>query len=658
MRSAAINGTKFLKEFFGLLFLFAACFLAISLFSYSGTDPTFNQQSGAAYQVQNLAGMAGAYTSGLLVDFWGLGAFVWPLACFWLAAALFWPRLRCAWWKIISGLFLYICLLTWCAHSFIADNVIIRDIAGGGFIGSLLLRFLVYYLRFWGACLLQTFFTLVFLQLFVGFTWGGALGRVYGKCLDIILKYKARYNRFSTRKERISDEKDAGPSVLSSVFTQGNERRQPSEEEKNAEEQEKQIHPVATAPVKSVPEKKERVSGKIKPENKPTASTSTCFPDIDLLAPVPKSKNADSQKHLQTLADRVHGCLQDFNIQGEVSNIVPGPVVTMFEFKPAPGVKISKIAGLSDDLALTLKAQAVRIVAPLPRKDTVGIEIPNEKRQTVYLREIFASPDFDRQRMDIPLALGKNIQGDPIVVDLARMPHLLVAGATGAGKSVCLNGLILSMLYTFGPDELKMLLVDPKRVELAVYRDLPHLVHPVVTDMGLTKSALDWAVQEMERRYDAMANLGVRHFLAYNEKLASMGDERPEELAEEKPLPYLVIIIDELADLMMTAAKEAEISIARLGQLARAAGIHLILATQRPSVDVVTGLIKANLPSRVAFQVSSKHDSRTILDAVGAEYLLGRGDMLHKQSGGALLRAHGAFVDLMIPNMRKLLSLC
>lgn len=645
MRSAAINGTRFLREFFGLLFFFAACFLAISLFSYSGTDPTLNQQPGAAYQVQNLAGVAGAYTSGLLVDFWGLGAFVWPLACLWLAAALFWSALRCAWWKIISGLFLYVCLLTWCAHSFIADNITVQTIAGGGFIGSLLLRFLVHYLRFWGACLLQAFFTLVFLQLFVGFTWGGALGRVYGKFRDIVLMYKARYSRFSTRKEN-AEEKETGPSVLSSIFMQGNKRRQEPEEERKAGKQEEQSVTAAPAPAQPAPEKKEQDPRRaVKQKSDSTVPAQNAFPDMDLLAPVPKSKTSDSQNHLQTLADRVHECLQDFNIQGEVNNIVPGPVVTMFEFKPAPGVKISKIAGLSDDLALTLKAQAVRIVAPLPRKDTVGIEIPNEKRQTVYLREIFASPDFDRQHMDIPLALGKNIQGDPVVVDLARMPHLLVAGATGAGKSVCLNGLILSMLYTFGPDELKMLLVDPKRVELAVYRDLPHLVHPVVTDMGLTKSALDWAVQEMERRYDAMANLGVRHFLAYNEKLSSMGDERPEELADEKPLPYLVIIIDELADLMMTAAKEAEISIARLGQLARAAGIHLILATQRPSVDVVTGLIKANLPSRIAFQVSSKHDSRTILDAVGAEYLLGRGDMLYKQSGGALLRAHGAFVD-------------
>jgi S-DNA-T family DNA segregation ATPase FtsK/SpoIIIE len=317
----------------------------------------------------------------------------------------------------------------------------------------------------------------------------------------------------------------------------------------------------------------------------------------------------------------------------------------MLEFKPAPGVKISKISGLGNDLSLALKAMAVRIVAPLPGKDTVGIEIPNRERQTVYLQEILSSPTFTKTKAKIPLALGKDIQGQPRQADLATMPHLLVAGATGAGKSVCLNTLILSILYKSGPEDVKLLLVDPKRIELAVYAPLPHLVHPVVTDMSLAKSALEWAVYEMEQRYEAMAKVGVRNIASYNQKLQGMGKVRPEQLQGLTPYPYLVIIVDELADLMLTAGKEVEVSIVRLAQLARAAGIHLILATQRPSVDVVTGLIKANFPSRIAFQVSSKHDSRTILDSVGAEYLLGRGDMLFKKSGGNLTRIHGAFVD-------------
>lgn len=650
MRSSVINGTKILKDFFELLFFFVAIFLTISLFSYSATDPSLNLQAGSLYQVKNLAGAAGANTAGLLVDLFGLGSFFWILSGFWLSGALFWIRLRCPFWRLLSGFILYISLLAWFSYPFIEENIVIRDIAGGGFVGTWLLRILFYYLHFWGATILLTFLTLLFSQIFFGFTWGGAIIKIYIELKNLFLKYKSRYIRYLTVKK---DEEKKSFFGFFRVFSQENERRQSTEEEQkvnNNNEQNSYLH----VDIKTILQNKNpitiesNISQQQNSEEKKLASgnsTQFLFPTFDLLTSISQNIFSADENYLQELAQKVQGCLQDFSIQGEVNNIIPGPVVTMFEFKPAPGVKISKIAGLSDDLALALRAQAVRIVAPLPRKDTVGIEIPNEKRQTVFLRDIFASPDFNREKMEIPLALGKNIQGDQVVVDLARMPHLLVAGATGAGKSVCLNGLILSMLYTFSPDELKLLLVDPKRVELAVYRDLPHLVHPVVTDMGLTKSALDWAVQEMERRYDAMANLGVRNFRDYNEKLMSFGDEVPEEFADEQLLPYLVIIIDELADLMMTAAKEAEISIARLGQLARASGIHLILATQRPSVDVVTGLIKANLPSRIAFQVSSKHDSRTILDTVGAEYLLGRGDMLYKQSGGNLLRVHGAFVD-------------
>ncbi len=645
-RGSVINGTKFLKDFFELLFFFVAIFLTISLFSYSATDPSLNLQAGSLYQVKNSAGSAGANVAGFLVDLFGLGSFFCPLAFFWLSGALFWIRLRCPFWRLLSGFILYASLLAWFSYPFISENIVIGEVTGGGgFIGTWLLRVLFYYLHFWGATILLTFLTLLFSQIFFGFTWGGAILKVYVELKNIFLKYKSRYARYINMKK---DEEKAVFSGLYRVFGHGNERRQSIEDE-SEKQKTQQVSPFKIE-IKTVDTQEQSLGKKSfweqgKKTNEIAGSFGIMqFPSIDLLNLVTENIFTADKKYLQELAEKVQECLQDFNIQGKVNNIVPGPVVTMFEFKPAPGIKISKIAGLSDDLALALRAQAVRIVAPLPRKDTVGIEIPNEKRQTVFLREIFDSPDFNREKMEIPLALGKNIQGDQVVVDLARMPHLLVAGATGAGKSVCLNGLILSMLYTFSPNELKLLLVDPKRVELAVYRDLPHLVHPVVTDMGLTKNALDWAVQEMERRYDAMANLGVRNFRDYNEKLASFGDNPPEEFADEQPLPYLVIIIDELADLMMTAAKEAEISIARLGQLARASGIHLILATQRPSVDVVTGLIKANLPSRIAFQVSSKHDSRTILDTVGAEYLLGRGDMLYKQSGGNLLRAHGAFV--------------
>jgi S-DNA-T family DNA segregation ATPase FtsK/SpoIIIE len=369
------------------------------------------------------------------------------------------------------------------------------------------------------------------------------------------------------------------------------------------------------------------------------------LPDVELLGPVPAHSGSAPRSALEAKGGALMACLADFGIQGELVGITPGPVVTMFEVRPAPGVRVARISGLSDDLSLALKAVAVRIQAPVPGTDTVGIEIPNELRETVFLRELIGSRVFQEAKSPLTLALGKDIAGGPAVADLGSMPHLLVAGTTGSGKSVGINSIILSLLYKARPEEVKLLLVDPKRVEMAVYAGLPHLVHPVVTEMSLAKNALEWAVKEMERRYEDLARIGVRNIADYNLKLASFGGNAPEGLEDLRPIPYLVIIIDELADLMLVASKEVETSVVRLAQLARAAGIHLILATQRPSVDVVTGLIKANFACRIAFQVTSRHDSRTILDTVGAEYLLGRGDMLFKPGGGKSRRLHGAFVS-------------
>jgi len=369
------------------------------------------------------------------------------------------------------------------------------------------------------------------------------------------------------------------------------------------------------------------------------------LPSLRLLgAPIAVEGRPDTEI-LTARGNTLIACLKDFDVEGELTRITPGPVVTMFEVRPAPGIRVSRIANLNDDLALSLKALSVRIEAPIPGSDTVGIEIPNESRETVNFRELLASDAFEQADLQLPMALGKDAAGRPTAADLSRMPHLLVAGATGAGKSVCLNSILLSFLYKLRPEQLQLLLVDPKRIELAVYADLPHLVHPVVTEMPQAKTALDWAVQEMERRYVNMARLGVKDISGYHQKLRSYGQERPADLHDLEPLPYLVLIIDELADLMLTAGREVDTSIQRLGQLARAAGIHMILATQRPSVDVVTGIIKANFPCRISFQVSSKHDSRTILDCVGAEHLLGKGDMLFKPGGGKLQRLHAPFVS-------------
>jgi S-DNA-T family DNA segregation ATPase FtsK/SpoIIIE len=353
--------------------------------------------------------------------------------------------------------------------------------------------------------------------------------------------------------------------------------------------------------------------------------------------------------------------LMDFGVNGKITEVRPGPVITMYEFEPAPGIKINKIINLQDDLALAMKAVTVRIVAPIPGKSVVGIELPNNQRETVYLKEVISSEQFQEATHKLTIALGKDILGNPFITNLAQMPHLLIAGATGTGKSVCLNAIICSLLFKASPQDVRLLLVDPKRLELSTYEGIPHLLHPVVTNPKKAATVLNWAVQEMGRRYEILAKEGVRNIEGYNSKIDSWPDPQKDKAnlqggesfedrgrKGEKPqrLPYIVIIIDELSDLMMVSSREVEECITRLAQMARAAGIHLVVATQRPSVDVLTGIIKANLPVRISFQVSSKTDSRTILDANGAELLLGSGDMLFIPPGTSRLkRIHGAYVS-------------
>lgn len=379
------------------------------------------------------------------------------------------------------------------------------------------------------------------------------------------------------------------------------------------------------------------------PESTELAKDNFPLPSPQLLVPPTPMPQAAMEDYENRGRDLM-ACFKDFKIQGELVRITPGPVITMYEVRPAPGVRVNSIINLSDDLSLALKALAIRIQT-VPGSNTIGIEIPNVNREIVNFRDLVESPQFQNSTGALTLILGKNISGQPYMADLSKMPHLLVGGTTGAGKSVSLNAMLISLLYKLQPDELKLLLIDPKRVEMAVYADLPHLVHPVVTEMSDARTALEWAIHEMQSRFDTIGQLGVRSVAAYNQRLASFGNRPPEIFAHLKPIPYLVIVIDELADLMMTAAKEVESSIQRLLQLARAAAIHLILATQRPSVDVVTGLLKANLNCRVAFQVISRPDSRTILDQTGAEQLLGKGDMLFKPPAGPLQRLHAPFLS-------------
>jgi S-DNA-T family DNA segregation ATPase FtsK/SpoIIIE len=346
-------------------------------------------------------------------------------------------------------------------------------------------------------------------------------------------------------------------------------------------------------------------------------------------------------------AEKLEDTLRHFGVEGKVASIMTGPVVSRFELEPAPGVKISKVTGLADDLALALKALSIRIVAPVPGKAVIGIEVPNLKRQVVGLREILADASYRKSASRLTIALGKDIMGQPVVNDLAKMPHLLIAGATGSGKSVGLNAMILSILYKATPQEVRFLLIDPKRIELSTYEGIPHLLHPVVVNPKEATVALHWAVMEMERRYALLSDQAVRNIEGYNQKAARPGKEKAGEGEDApRPLPYIVIVIDELADLMLVSSRDTEEYLIRLAQKARASGIHLLVATQRPSVDVITGLIKANFPTRVSYQVSAKADSRVILDAVGAERLLGMGDLLFMPPGTSRLkRIHGAFVS-------------
>ncbi len=401
------------------------------------------------------------------------------------------------------------------------------------------------------------------------------------------------------------------------------------------------------------------------------------LPKVDFLRASPKIESSFDAEKLRQNAQTLTQKFADFGIEGQVTAVRPGPVITLYEFKPGPGIKVSRIASLADDLSMALSAQSVRILAPLPGKAVVGIEIPSDHRQKVFFREFLdASEFFSSEKYTIPVVMGKDIGGAPYLSDLAKMPHLLCAGQTGAGKSVFMNGLICSLLYRFTPDEMRLILVDPKFIEFRSYQDIPHLLLPVVDDAKQAATALKWAVREMERRYRILAMLNARNLAAYNQKVQEMGADvvRDLLLSEENQgegmeklaggdwmeafehdetgaprigkLPYIVIIIDELADLMMIAKKDVEVSIARIAQKARAAGIHLVIATQRPSTDIITGLIKANLPSRVSFQLASQIDSRTILDKMGAERLLGQGDMLFIPPGVAqLLRLHGAYLD-------------
>lgn len=725
----------------GSLVVFALCvFFLVALGSYHNDDPSFLMHGAGA--IRNLCGALGAHLAAVLLHAFGMGAFLFPAALFFVAASLHRAD------RLDEGLLKSLGVLAGMAVAVVALSVFAAlqwkywsyggsVLLTGGALGAWVARALQVYLNTVGASIAAL---LVFSVALVVSTpirlarFGGIvltlIARVGGRLIRVVSGYalyllgiaavrlsqlvqagaKAgahkvvdkisdmRANRIeNARLARLTATTPPVTSVAPVETSEAFEAAEPVESIESAEAAD--VVEQTAAPLASVSAVSKSAvvaaSGDIRilPHEKPAFGTEAStakpsaprrskvgqwkLPTVEFLKKVPKIESAIDKERLKANAAILVQKFADFGIDGEVTAVRPGPVITLYEFKPGPGVKVSKIAALADDLSMALSAQSVRILAPLPGKAVVGIEIPSDQREIVYLREFIQHSDFDGNKHAIPVVMGKDIGGQTVLSDLARMPHLLAAGQTGSGKSVFMNGLICSLFYRFTPDELRMILVDPKFIEFRAYQDIPHLLLPVVDDPKQASTALKWAVREMDRRYRILAKIGARNLASFNQKVEEMGsavirdllvaDEESETGTREwaagsdwmeafEPdeqgvprvgkLPYIVVIIDELADLMMIARKEVEISIARIAQKARAAGIHLVIATQRPSTDVITGLIKANLPSRVSFQLASYVDSKTILDRAGAERLLGQGDMLFVPPGSSQpVRLHGAYLD-------------
>jgi S-DNA-T family DNA segregation ATPase FtsK/SpoIIIE len=582
---------RLVKDIVGLFLLFWTAFLFLALISYNPADPSFSHYTlSIPSKIHNLGGILGAVLSDLLIQTFGFISYV-LVGLFGLLGVFLFKSSRSISSGRFFGLFLAVISLT----------LLFGLLGIGGLVGDNLSALLVKYLNYAGSWLLCSFLLLVsllFLSRLSLLDFSGFFFKLRGLTSISFLKKRGEKREFKRIKSQEL------PVILHPPFKELSPSESPREELKRDEGK--------------------RIGAWV-------------LPPLDLLNGGKRERVSLSEQELWATAQRLENKLRDFGVEGKVVQVRPGPVVTVYEFEPAPGVKISRVVNLEDDLALALSAYSVRIEAPIPGRSVIGIEVSNRVRESVYLKDVLGSEAFRSSPSKLTLALGKDIEGKPFVIDLTKMPHLLVAGSTGSGKSVSMNCMILSILYRATPDEVKFLLIDPKMLELTLYEEIPHLLLPVVTDPKEAASALKWVVREMENRYALMASKGTKHIERYNQRALEEG---------EKSLPYIVVMIDELADLMITSRREVEESIIRLAQMARAAGIHLVLATQRPSVDVITGIIKANFPARISFQVSSKVDSRTILDTTGAEHLLGQGDMLFLPPGSSRLkRVHGAYAS-------------
>jgi DNA segregation ATPase FtsK/SpoIIIE, S-DNA-T family len=627
-----------------------ALLLLLALLSYHAHDPGFSD-TGEPGPVGNWIGPVGAWVAGFFLFLFGRPAYLFPVMLAysgWLVhkeQSLSDTRSRVN--TLLRALGFVLTLATSCALATLHWSGAALPDSAGGVLGKLIGTGMAQGLSFLGATLLLLGLWLAGVALFLGVSWFEVMDKLGSWVLSAVEWIRSRMEQ---RRELAS----------------GQQRKQ-ARQEVVREEQKKvasRTPPRIEAPA-PLPQKSDRVE---RERQVPLfeAPKSSELPALSLLDEPGAREQSYSDEALEAMSRLVEIKLRDFAIEVEVVAVQPGPVITRFELRPAPGVKVSQISNLAKDLARALSAISVRVVEVIPGKSVVGLEIPNEKREIVTLGEIVKSKPYDEVGSPLALALGKDIGGVPIVADLARMPHLLIAGTTGSGKSVAINAMVLSLVYKATPEHVRMIMIDPKMLELSVYEGIPHLLSPVVTDMKQAANALRWCVAEMEWRYQLMSALGVRNIGGFNRKIKDAADAgRPikdpirmqkiaqgvpgvvaEDVPELTSLPFIVVIIDELADLMMIVGKKVEELIARLAQKARASGIHLILATQRPSVDVITGLIKANIPTRIAFQVSAKVDSRTILDQSGAESLLGHGDMLYLPPGTSIpTRVHGAFVS-------------
>lgn len=609
------------KEVLTLFLFFLSVFIFLGFISYSPLDPSFNNAV-ASTDVKNFVGILGAFFCGSILDFFGVGAFWIPLVLFIKSYLLF--REKGDFLRGVPG-YIGVIVLIISTGSILSSFDLYIEIPKYPIIAGGLKTFLVKYLNYAGAYLLLGFLFLCGLIYTTGLRSSSFFAGLK-KIKDIIFIMASKIKQyFAALKAKMKLRKEI--------------KQARKNQELKIIESAKRISPEKNHNAKKDVKKEE------KKEKNEDVFVNDSFALYSFLKEPEKISLDDFQDEIRKKSDILVKKLTDFGIEGEVVSVSYGPVVTTFEYKPAPGIKISKVANLADDLALALKALSIRIVAPIPGKSVIGIEVPNKLRSSVFSREILETKEFKSSSSPLSIGLGKDIEGTPVVVSLDKMPHLLIAGATGAGKSVCLNMMITSFLYKASPEDVKMIMIDPKRIELSVYQDIPHLLAPVVTDMKKAKNVLFWAVREMERRYELLSQEKCRNIDQYNTKIKTTNKNRDDDEKLEK-LPFLVVIIDELADLMMVASKEIETALIRLAQMARAAGIHMIIATQRPSVDVLTGIIKANFPTRIAFKVSSKVDSRTILDSNGAEKLLGKGDMLFIPPGVATIRRiHGAYIS-------------